>query len=179
MRTAALFLDNNDMINSFGEQAGIRFDYEKYVKLLEDNFDLKKRNIYITQGKNNVDRFSDFVRTLGFDSFIRPARYYRVGSQTVYHPVWQVGLTLDVVQMLAEGGVDAIVLGVSNPAYVPLVDYIASAGVKVYVTAAKYHIAFDGKANLVDMGEYISSCDLKDGTPRVEEPVVQTTPLTK
>ena len=129
--SAGLFVDTSDLYHRVRRKFnGAKLCYEAYyssVEAIDPSF------AYVMQSENEASGFISCLKMIGFDVCFKRPRLLQIADRTIKQCDWKVQLTIDVVETLP--GLDTVFLGVSNPDYIPLVQWVKDQGVKVVILA--------------------------------------------
>ena len=120
------FVDVTDIYYKVNRKFGAKVDYNAYLGLHEDLI----AYAYCSQ---RAPGFLACLREAGFEPKIKRPKIIKINGREIKHCDWGVTICMDVINKLND--LDVVVLGVSNPDYIPLIQYCKDCGVKVIVHA--------------------------------------------
>lgn len=136
MKRIGIFVDVNNVYANISRQYRNRkLSYAKYREFVEDFGDVIQAVAYGSQNNNEAAGFIRALKKAGYQT-----KYKNVGHMTD----WNVGLTVDVVQMASR--LDIVVLGSADESLEPLVGWCLRQGISVYVIACNTSNALKASA---------------------------------
>lgn len=124
-----VFLDVNNLYYCLNKQYNRRkLDYEKYLEFLQDLGELQTAIAYGTQVNNQARGFIHCLRQTGYQT-----KFKTIRNTNDRQPSWDVGITIDVVNMADR--LDLVVIGSANRDLLPVVAWCMDRGLDVIVVA--------------------------------------------
>lgn len=114
---------------------GRRLNYAEYIKYLNGLGEIQKMIAYGAQVGKEANAFIHCLRKLGFETKYKTPRVFRNGLQTKRKADWDVGIAMDIVNMVELKSVDMIILGSADGDLTPCVEWAKARGVDVVVLA--------------------------------------------
>jgi uncharacterized LabA/DUF88 family protein len=116
-----------------------RFDdsklcYDAYFEKVSSWGTIQQAFAYGMQTDNEAGGFITCLKMTGFDVRFKRPRIIKISDREIKRCNWGVKMTLDVVRTIDR--LNMVVLGVSNPDFIPLVYWIRDQGIKVTILAS-------------------------------------------
>ncbi len=125
MKRIGIFVDVDDLyVNISHQYRNRKLSYAKYGEFIKDFGDVVQSVAYGFQNNNEAAGFIRALKKIGYQT-----KYKSAGHEAC----WNVGLTIDVVQMASR--LDIVVLGSSDENLEPLIGWCLRQGISVYVIA--------------------------------------------
>jgi len=134
MTNIGLFVDTSDLYHRVRRKFNGKLCYEAYYEEVSSWGTMQQAVAYGMQIGDEAGGFITCLRMVGFDTRFKRPKVIRVGDREIKRCDHGVILTVDIVKMIDR--LDTVVLGVSNPDYIPLISWIQDRGVKVIVLAS-------------------------------------------
>lgn len=129
------FVDTSDLYHRIRRKfEGGKLCYESYFEKLASYGNLTQAYAYVMQSDNEASGFITCLKMIGFDVFAKRPRVMRICDRDIKRCDWGVNIAVDVSRTIDR--LDQIILGVSNPDYVPLVQWIKDQGRQVVILAS-------------------------------------------
>jgi len=133
MNRVGVFVDIGDQFFRINKKwSGRKLDYEKYYTKCKDFGEIVRAAAYGTQINKNATKFIAYLHHIGFEP-----RYKDMEVGQWYS--WSFGLCVDIINLVTNGKIDTLILGMSNKECIPLVNSIKEKGVKVIVMSCGIH----------------------------------------
>ena len=87
------------------------------------------------------------LRNCGFEPKYKPPKIIRVNGREIKYCDWGIGITVDVVYLIDK--LDTILLGTSNPDFIPLVRWCRDQGKEVIIFASCVPVSLRNVASSV------------------------------
>lgn len=127
MKRIGVFVDTSDIYHHVIRQHRNRkLSYKSYLDFIGDFGEVVQAVAYGSQSSNDAAGFIRALKKAGYQTKFKDI-------QSSYETEWNVGITIDVVQMAQR--LDIVVLGSSDPDLEPLVGWCLRQGISVYVIA--------------------------------------------
>lgn len=135
MSTAiGLFVDTSDLYHRIRRKFNGKLCYEKYFEEVKKLGTIQQAFAYGMQTDNEAGGFITCLRMTGFDTKFKRPRVMKIGDREIKRCDHGIVLAVDVVKTIDH--LDTVVLGVSNPDYIPLITWIRDSGVRVIILAS-------------------------------------------
>ena len=106
MKTAAIFVDVQNIYYTTRQAFGRQFNYRKFWQRIERDYDIKLANAYAIQRSDDQQhKFQTALKHIGFNVKLKPFIQRSDGSAK---GDWDVGITIDIIE--AAASVDEIIL---------------------------------------------------------------------
>ena len=135
-KRVGVFIDSMNLYHSITRKfSGRRLDYRAYMNFITPFGDIVLSTVYGAQVGNEAVGFIYFLKAIGFKvKYKAPKTYYKDGI--LYRKVdWDVGITVDMLDLVRSESVDLIVLGSADGDMTPAVQWIQKQGVRCVVVA--------------------------------------------
>lgn len=122
---AALFADVSNLYYCTGKKFnGRKVDYQKLMDRANAVAPVLRAFAYGSQakGETGAASFISCLRKIGFDPKYKEPRLDETDKRPVRKADWEVGIAMDVVKLV--GRIDVVILASSNPAFVPLAQWV-------------------------------------------------------
>ena len=129
-----LFVDTSDLYHKVKRKFESKLCYEAYYDTVADLGTIQQAFAYVVQTDNEASGFITCLRMIDFDVRFKRPRIMKINDREIKRCDWGVKITIDVVKTIDH--LDTIVLGISNPDYIPLIHWIKDQGVKVTILAS-------------------------------------------
>ena len=122
MKTAAIFVDVQNIYYTTRQAFGRQFNYRKFWQLIERDYDIKLANAYAIQRSDDQQhKFQTALKHIGFNVKLKPFIQRSDGSAK---GDWDVGITIDIIE--AASSVDEIILLSGDGDFDLLMQHIAA-----------------------------------------------------
>lgn len=133
MKNIGVFVDVSDFYYRIQRKFdGAKLDYGKYLAALEGN--LFRAFAYGMQQENEASGFIRCLRGHGFETKYKRPKIIRINDREIKQCNWGIGIAVDVIRLIEK--LDIIILGISNPDYIPLIKWIRDQGKEVIIFAS-------------------------------------------
>ena len=130
-----LFVDTSDIYHKVRRKFdGAKLCYEDYHAKVEGWGTIQQAFAYGMQTDNEADGFITCLRMTGFEVRFKRPKIMKIGDREIKRCEWGIKIAMDVVKTISR--LDTIVLGVSNPDFIPLIHWIKDQGVKVIILSS-------------------------------------------
>jgi uncharacterized LabA/DUF88 family protein len=130
-----VFCDLSNLYYCVGHKfAARKLDYRKYIKFVKDLGEITQAVAYGAQMHGQANGFIYCLERLGFKIKFKNPKSYQQESGIKRKADWDVGITMDIVNMIDR--LDLIILGTGDGDMVPVVEWARMKGVDVVVFAA-------------------------------------------
>ena len=112
-----------------------KLDYHYYYEYALENIgEITRAFAYGFQKDNEAKNFITCLRKIGFEAKFKKPRLMGSGENQFVKAEWSIGLCMDVMRVIDK--VDIVLLGSSDPEFVPLLEYLKSKGVQTIIYSA-------------------------------------------
>jgi len=135
MSRVGVFVEVNEMYHKINRKFhGAKLNYEIYVQHIKEKFgNILRAYAYGMQVKHEALGFITCLRQHGFLTKFKSPKIIKVGDNEIRQCDWSCIILLDIIYLL--DNLDIIILGTSNPLFIPIVCYLKSRGKKVIIFA--------------------------------------------
>ena len=134
MKRIGIFADVSNLYYCIRKKyRGKKLDYRKYYEFIVDFGEISQAIAYGAQIGNEAAGFIHALKAIGFQAKYKVPKQYYEDNKTRRKADWDVGITIDVVNMAER--LDIIVLGSADGDLAPLVDWCRQKGIDVIVIA--------------------------------------------
>lgn len=137
-----IFVDVSDIYYKVNRKFDAKLDYQAYIDIFDAP--IFRAFAYCSQ---KAPSFLTCLRSVGFEPKYKQPKIIRVNDREIKRCDWGVGITIDIVYLINK--LDTIVLGTSNPDYIPLIQWCRDQGKKVIIFACCVPISLRNVANEV------------------------------
>jgi uncharacterized LabA/DUF88 family protein len=130
---------------------GRKVDYRKYLEYCREIGEVTHAHAYGSQVNDQARAFIRALEKIGFTPKYKEPKLIKTSRGVIHKADWDVGMTIDVINIILGVGLDMIVLGSADGDMHPLVSWLEARGVQVLVLASGI------------------SFELKNATPRCVE----------
>ena len=135
MKNVGVFVDVSDFYYRIQRRfSGAKLDFEEYLIAAATRGKIFRAFAYGMQRNSEAAGFIKCLQASGFEAKYKRPKIIKVGDREIKQCDWGVGITIDVVKLIDK--LDIVVLGVSNPDYIPLVKWIRDQGKEVIIFAS-------------------------------------------
>jgi len=135
MRNVGVFVDVSDFYYRIQRRfAGAKLDFEQYFIVANDYGKIYRAFAYGMQRNYEAAGFIKCLQASGFEAKYKKPKIIKCGDREIKQCNWDCGITIDVVRLIDK--LDVVVLGVSNPDFIPLVKWIRDQGKEVIIFAS-------------------------------------------
>ena len=132
--TVGLFVDTSDLYHRIRRKFSSKLCYETYFEEVSKLGTIQQSFAYGMQTDNEAGGFITCLKMTGFDTKFKRPRVMKIGDREIKRCDHGIALTVDVIRTIDH--LDTVVLGVSNPDYIPLINWIRDSGVRVIILAS-------------------------------------------
>lgn len=135
-KRVGVFIDSMNLYHSINRKfSGRRLDYQAYMDFITPFGNIISSTVYGAQIGKEAVGFICFLKAIGFKvKYKTPKTYYKDG--TLRRKVdWDVGISIDMIDLVISEAVDLIVLGSADGDMVPAVQWIQKHGVRCIIVA--------------------------------------------
>lgn len=153
MKNIGVFVDVSDFYYRVRRKfSGAKLNYSAYIDVIAEQGRIFRAIAYCMQVETEAHGFIKYLRANDFDVRDKRPRTIKIGERAIKQCDWGVGLTIDVVSLLER--LDTVVLGISNPDYIPLVQWLRDQGKEVIIFASCIPQSLRDSANsAIEIGE--------------------------
>jgi len=134
MTNIGLFVDTSDLYHRIRRKFNGKLCYEAYYEEVSSWGTMQQAVAYGMQVSAEAGGFITCLRVAGFDTRFKRPKVMRVGDREIKRCDHGVSIAIDIVKTIDH--LDTVVLGVSNPDYIPLINWVRDRGVKVVILAS-------------------------------------------
>jgi len=135
MKNYGIFVDVSDFYYRIQRRFdGAKLDFGAYIETVGDWGKVFQAFAYGMQREQEAVGFIKCLQLQGFEVQYKRPKIIKVSDREIRQCDWGVGIAVDVFNLIDK--IDAVVLGVSNPDYIPLVKWIRSQGKEVVIFAS-------------------------------------------
>ncbi len=135
MKNVGVFVDVSDFYYRIQRRfSGAKLDFEKYFLEASGYGKVYRAFAYGMQVNHEAAGFIKCIQASGFEAKYKRPKIIKVNGREIKQCDWGVGITIDVVSLTDK--LDTVILGVSNPDFIPLVRWIRDQGKEVIVFAS-------------------------------------------
>ncbi len=135
MKNVGVFVDVSDFYYRIQRRfSGAKLDFEQYIIVANDHGKIFRAFAYGMQRNSEAAGFIKCLQANGFEAKYKRPKVIRICDREIKQCVWDCGITIDVVKLIDK--LDVIILGVSNPDFIPLVKWIRDQGKEVIIFAS-------------------------------------------
>ena len=133
MNNIGVFVDVSDFYYRIRRKFdGAKLNYELYRGVVHTWGDITRATAYCMQQAGEAAGFIAYLRAHGFQVRYKRPRLIKIGDRTIKQCEWGVALAVDALA----NDCDHVVLGISNPDYIPLVKALQDRETKVTIFAS-------------------------------------------
>ena len=129
-----LFVDTSDIYHKVKRKFEGKLCYEAYYEVVSDLGTVQQAFAYGMQTDNESSGFINCLKMTGFDFRFKRPRIMKIGDREIKRCDWGLKIAIDVVKIIDH--LDTVILGISNPDFIPLIHWIKEQGVKVIILAS-------------------------------------------
>lgn len=129
-----LFVDTSDIYHKVKRKFDSKLCYETYFNEVADWGIIQQAFAYGMQTDSEASGFITCLKMTGFDVRFKRPRIMTIGDREIKRCDWGIKIAVDVVKTI--GHLDTVVLGISNPDFIPLIHWIKDQGVNVIILAS-------------------------------------------
>ena len=134
MKRILVCMDVSNLYYCIGKKFnGRRLDYAKYLEYIKDFGEMQKMIAYGAQIGKEANAFIHCLRKLGFETKYKAPKVFRNREQTRHKADWDVGIAMDIVNLVLLGSVDMVILGTADGDLAPCVEWARARGVDVVI----------------------------------------------
>ena len=135
MKNVGVFVDVSDFYYRIQRRfSGRKLDFEQYIIVAQDYGQIFRAFAYGMQRNSEAAGFIKCLQACGFEAKYKRPKVIKIGDREIKQCNWDCGITIDVVKLIDK--LDIVVLGVSNPDFIPLVKWIRDQGKEVIIFAS-------------------------------------------
>lgn len=132
--TIGLFVDTSDIYHKIKRKFDGKLCYEAYFNEVADRGTIQQAFAYVMQTDNEASGFITCLKMSGFDVRFKRPRIMTIGDREIKRCDWGIKIAVDVVKTIDH--LDTVILGISNPDFIPLIHWIKDQGVKAVILAS-------------------------------------------
>lgn len=152
MKRVGIFLDLSNLYYcALNKHKGRKINYQNYYDYCETIGEITHAVAYGAQVKTQARGFIYAMEKIGFECKYKTPKKIHTNKGIVYKADWDVGMVIDIINIILGVGLDIVVLGTADGDMAPFVHWCTARGVKVIVLACGI------------------SYELKDATPHYVE----------
>lgn len=121
-----IFTDVSDIYYKVNRKFDSKLNYQAYIDVILDRGQVFRAYAYISQ---KAPGFMTYLQHCGFEPKYKLPKIIR----EIKYCNWGIGITVDIIYLLDK--LDTIVLGTSNPDFIPLVQWLRDQGKEVIIFA--------------------------------------------
>ena len=130
-----VFVDTSDLYHKIRRKfEGGKLCYEDYYEKAMTFGEVQQAFAYGMQTENEADGFITCLKMTGFDVRFKRPQILKIGDREIKRCEWGVKITVDIAKTITH--LNTIVLGISNPDYIPLIHWVKDQGVRVIILAS-------------------------------------------
>lgn len=129
-----LFVDTSDIYHKIRRKFDGKLCYETLYDKVTTWGTLQQAFAYGMQIDKEASGFITCLKLIGFDVRFKHPRIIKIGDREIKKCEWGIKIAVDIVKTIDH--LDTVVLGVSNPDFIPLIQWIKDQGVKVLILAS-------------------------------------------
>jgi len=130
-----VFVDTSDIYHKIRRKFdGEKLCYEAYYGKVAEWGTVQQAFAYGMQTEHEAGGFITCLKLNGFDVRFKRPRIIKIADREIKKCDWGIQVAVDIVKTINR--LDLIVLGISNPDYIPLIQWIKDQGVKVTILAS-------------------------------------------
>lgn len=135
MKNIGVFVDVSDFYYRIQRRFdGAKLDFGAYIDEVGEWGKVFRAFAYGMQREQEAGGFIKCLQLQGYEAKYKRPKIIRIGDREIRQCDWGIGITVDIVNLIDK--LDTIVLGVSNPDYIPLVKWIRDQGKEVIIFAS-------------------------------------------
>jgi len=129
-----VFVDVSNLYYCIGKKyEGRRLDYQKYYEFIQPMGEIQMAIAYGAQMDNEASAFIHCLREIGYTPKYKTPKAYNNDQRIKRKADWDVGIAVDMINMVLAGRIDLIVLGTADGDLAPAVEWVRSRSVDVVV----------------------------------------------
>jgi len=133
--TVGVFVDTSDIYHRIRRKFdGEKLCYEAYFEKVTSWGTVQQAFAYGMQTEHEAGGFITCLKINGFDVRFKRPRIIKIADREIKRCDWGIQIAVDVVKTISR--LDLVVLGTSNPDFIPLIHWIKDQGVKVTILAS-------------------------------------------
>ncbi len=135
MKTVGVFVDVSDFYYRIQRRfSGAKLDFDQYIIVAAAPGKIFRAFAYGMQREREAAGVIKCLQASGFEAKYKRPKIIKIGDREIKQCDWGVGITIDVVKLIDK--LDIVILGVSNPDYIPLVKWCRDQGKEVIIFAS-------------------------------------------
>jgi len=142
-----IFVDVSDIYRRLRRRHHAKLNYDAYLETVKKWGVIFRAIAYGMQQEREASGFITCLKSAGFDTRYKRPKIIRVNDREIKQCDWGIGITVDIIRLIDK--LDVIVLGVSNPDYIPLVKWLRDQGKQVIIFASCVPSSLHDAANNV------------------------------
>ncbi len=142
-----IFVDISDIYHKVNRKFGGKVDYFRYMDTVIDEDKVYRAYAYGSQRGKEAVGFITCLRKCGFEPKYKAPKIVVVGDREIKHCDWGICIAVDIIHLIDK--LDTIILGTSNPDFIPLIQLCQDRGKKVIVFACCVPVSLREAANEV------------------------------
>lgn len=123
-----IFVDVSDIYYKVNRKFDAKLDYKAYLDRFDDK--IFRAFAYCSQ---KAPGFLTYLRGCGFTPKYKRPKIIRISDREIKHCDWGIGITVDIINYL--DNIDTVVLGTSNPDFIPLIQWLRTYETRVIIFA--------------------------------------------
>jgi len=131
LKRVGVFVDVSNLYLCLNKKFNKRLDYAAFLEYAIRDEELYRAYAYGAQMENEATNFMMILEDLGYTLKYKRPEVYFDGEKEITKADWDVGITVDVLQLLPK--LDVVVLGTGDGDFVPLVEHVKRTGTLVHV----------------------------------------------
>jgi len=133
--TIGVFVDTSDVYHRVRRKFdGGKLCYDTYFEKVASWGTIQQAFAYGMQTDNEAAGFITCLKIIGFDVRFKRPRILKIADREIKRCDWGAQMSIDVVKTINR--LNTVILGISNPDYIPLIRWIKDQGVKVTILAS-------------------------------------------
>lgn len=134
MKRIGVFVDLSNLYYCCKSQfAGRKLDFAKYLDYAKSFGDITHAHAYGVKVDERSQSFVTILEKLGFTVHYRTPKRICNGATTVTKADWDVGIAVQVIDVILNSGLDLVVLGSADGDMAPLIQWLVMRQVQVMV----------------------------------------------
>ena len=139
-----IFTDVSDIYYQVNRKFNAKLNYQAYIDTISNRGQIFRAFAYCSQ---KAPSFLTYLRGCGFEPKYKRPKIIRINNREIKQCNWGVSITVDIIHYLND--LDTVVLGTSNPDFIPLIQWIKDCDIKVIILACCIPISLRNVANEV------------------------------
>ena len=139
-----IFTDVSDIYYKVNRKFDSKLNYQAYINKILDKGSVHRAFAYVSQ---KAPSFITCLKSAGFEPKYKRPKIIRINNREIKHCDWGVGIAVDIIYHLND--LDTVILGTSNPDFIPLIQWIKDCDIKVIIYACCVPISLQNVADEV------------------------------